>query len=50
VQFLGSRDGQGGQSSGNGFAATSDVPADTSDFDKPAEATVGAPTDDDIPF
>ena len=31
VQFLGSRDGGGGN--GNGFTATSDVPADTSDFE-----------------
>ena len=50
VQFLGSRDGQGAQGGGNGFSPTSDVPADTSDFEQPAEATVGAPADDDIPF
>ncbi len=45
VQFLGSRDGGGGN--GNGFAATSDVPADTSDFEG---ANVGGGGDDDIPF
>jgi single-strand DNA-binding protein len=49
VQFLGSRDGNGGGKSGNagnGFQAESDVPADTSDFD---ETGVGA-KQDDIPF
>ena len=45
VQFLGSRDGGGGN--GNGFTATSDVPADTSDFEG---AGVGGGSDDDIPF
>jgi single-strand DNA-binding protein len=45
VQFLGSRDGGGGN--GTGFAATSDVPADTSDFEG---AGVGGGSDDDIPF
>ena len=49
VQFLGSRDGAGEQSGGNRFNAQSDVPADTSDFDSPAPAAVGA-SDDDIPF
>jgi single-strand DNA-binding protein len=51
VQFLGSRDGggQGGQGGGNGFQPSSDVPADTSDFDQPAPATAGT-SDDDIPF
>jgi len=44
VQFLGSRDSGGG---GNGFQATSDVPADTSDFE---QAAVGGSSDDDIPF
>jgi single-strand DNA-binding protein len=44
VQFLGSRDGGGGN--GNGFTAQSDVPADTSDFE---EAGVGG-GGDDIPF
>jgi single-strand DNA-binding protein len=48
VQFLGSRDGGGG--GGNGFEAKSDVPADTSDFDKPEPAQVGSTSDDDIPF
>ena len=36
VQFLGSRDGSGGGGGGNGgggFTPTSDVPADTSDFE-----------------
>ena len=46
VKFLGSRDGGGG-GGGNGFEATSDVPADTSDFEK---AAVGESSDDDIPF
>jgi single-strand DNA-binding protein len=49
VQFLGSRDGAGEQGGGNRFNAQSDVPADTSDFDSPAPAAVGA-SDDDIPF
>jgi single-strand DNA-binding protein len=48
VQFLGSRDG-GGESGGSRFNAQSDVPADTSDFDSPEPAAVGA-SDDDIPF
>jgi single-strand DNA-binding protein len=48
VQFLGSRDGNGGNNGGNGFSPSSDVPADTSDY-------AGAPAgggggDDDIPF
>ena len=46
VQFLGSRDGGGG-GNGNGFQATSDVPADTSDFEQ-AKASGGS--DEDIPF
>ena len=51
VQFLGSRDGGGGQGGGeNAFSSPqSDVPADTSDFDNPQPAAVGA-ADDDIPF
>lgn len=49
VQFLGSRDGAGEQGGGSRFNAQSDVPADTSDFDSPAPAAVGA-SDDDIPF
>ncbi len=50
VQFLGSRDGGGsggGDGNGNGFTATSDVPADTSDFEG---AAAGGGNDDDIPF
>jgi single-strand DNA-binding protein len=64
VQFLGSREdnnaGGGGQAQaqgnqGNqGFAATSDVPADTSDFGDPVGAPAGGGNgggaDDDIPF
>jgi single-strand DNA-binding protein len=55
VQFLGSRgdNGSGGQSSDQGFATTSDVPADTRDFTDtdpvPAHAGGGG-GDDDIPF
>ena len=55
VQFLGSRDGSGG-GNGNGggdssFAGDSGLPADTSDFDSPAPASVGSSaSDDDIPF
>jgi single-strand DNA-binding protein len=48
VQFLGSRDG-GGESNGSRFESQSDVPADTSDFENPEPAAVGA-SDDDIPF
>ena len=51
VQFLGGRDE--GASSGGGFAARSDIPADTSDFSAPAPAPGGggaATGDDDIPF
>jgi single-strand DNA-binding protein len=52
VQFLGSRDDNGG--GGNGFTPRSDVPADTSDF-APAGAPAGggggsSAGDDDIPF
>jgi single-strand DNA-binding protein len=46
VQFLGSRDEQGG---GNGTPIRSDVPADTSDFENAEPASVGS-GDDDIPF
>ncbi len=48
VQFLGSRDGSGsaGGESG-GFSPSSDVPADTSDFEG---AAVGGGGEDDIPF
>lgn len=55
VQFLGSRDDQGGggapQGGGDSFQGGSDVAVDTSDFRQPAAAPVGASTgDDDIPF
>jgi single-strand DNA-binding protein len=52
VQFLGSRDGSGGGASGGnggGFTPTTDVPADTSDFEGAAAASGGG-ADDDIPF
>ncbi len=50
VQFLGSRDGGGDQGESGRFQASkSDTPADTSDFDSPQPAAVGA-SDDDIPF
>jgi single-strand DNA-binding protein len=51
VQFLGSRDGggQGGNGNGGGFSPSSDVPADTSDFEG-AAAPSGGGGDDDIPF
>ena len=49
VQFLGSRDGSGGNGGGNGFTPQSDVPADTSDF-QGEPAAVGSSSDDDIPF
>ncbi|HYP55631.1 MAG TPA: single-stranded DNA-binding protein [Solirubrobacterales bacterium] len=44
VQFLGSRDGSGGN--GNGFTPSSDVPADTSDY----AGTPAGGGEDDIPF
>jgi single-strand DNA-binding protein len=48
VQFLGSRDGSGGNGNGGGgFTPSSDVPADSSDF---AGAAAGGGGDDDIPF
>ena len=55
VQFLGSRDGsgggQGGGNGGGGFTPTSDVPADTSDFEgATAGAGGGGSSEDDIPF
>jgi len=52
VQFLGSRDGSGGEGSSNGgFSPRSDVPADTSDFaGAPAGGGSGGGADDDIPF
>ncbi len=46
VQFLGSRDGNSGEGS-NGFKASSDVPADTADFE---QAPAGGGSDEDIPF
>jgi len=49
VQFLGSRDGGGG-GNGNGFSPSSDVPADTSDFEGAGVGTSGGSSDDDIPF
>jgi single-strand DNA-binding protein len=50
VQFLGSREGGGGENGGR-FTPQSDVPADTGDF-APAPATAGpsGAADDDIPF
>jgi len=51
VQFLGSRDGSGGgNGNGNGFSPSSDVPADTSDFEGAATPSGGGGADDDIPF
>lgn len=55
VQFLGSRDGSGsgpGPGNGNdGFSPSSDIPADTSDFEGAAAgAGGGGAGDDDIPF
>lgn len=47
VQFLGSRDGSGGGNDNGGFTPSSDVPADTSDFQG---AAAGGGGDDDIPF
>jgi single-strand DNA-binding protein len=49
VQFLGSRDGGGGNGAGSSFTPTSDVPADTSDFEG-AGVGGGGDRDDDIPF
>jgi single-strand DNA-binding protein len=51
VQFLGSRDGSGGQNGGgggDGFSPSSDVPTDTSDFE--GAAAGGGGGEDDIPF
>jgi single-strand DNA-binding protein len=54
VQFLGSRDGSGGGGGGNGngggFTPSSDVPADTSDFEGAAAGAGGGGGEDDIPF
>jgi single-strand DNA-binding protein len=50
VQFLGSRSDNAGGGGGNGtFKPSSDVPADTSDFEG-ATVSSGGGTDDDIPF
>ena len=48
VQFLGSRSDNPGN--GNGFQGTSDVPADTSDFQEAGVGAEGGSGDDDIPF
>jgi single-strand DNA-binding protein len=55
VQFLGSRDGSGGggggggnANGGGGFTPSSDVPADTSDFE--GSPAGGGGSEDDIPF
>jgi single-strand DNA-binding protein len=53
VQFLGSRDGSGGNGNASAAAPQSDIPADTSDFESSETAGVGASdggSDDDIPF
>jgi single-strand DNA-binding protein len=58
VQFLGSRDGSGGNNNGNdgggggtgGFTPTSDVPADTSDFEGAPAGSASGGAEDDIPF
>jgi single-strand DNA-binding protein len=54
VQFLGSRDGSGGgqngSAGGGGFSPSSDVPADTSDFEGTAAPAGDGGGDDDIPF
>jgi len=52
VQFLGSRDGSGGNGNGgNGFTPSSDVPADASDYaGTPAGGGGAGGGDDDIPF
>jgi single-strand DNA-binding protein len=53
VQFLGSRDGSGGDGGnggGNGFTPKSDVPADTSDFQNEPASVGSSSSDDDIPF
>jgi single-strand DNA-binding protein len=48
VQFLGSRSDNAGGGGGNGFQPSSDVPADTSDFE--GEKVGAGKSDDDIPF
>ena len=49
VQFLGSRSDNASGGGGNGFQGSSDVPADTSDFEG-AGVSGGGDKDDDIPF
>lgn len=51
VQFLGSRDGSGGENGNSGFSPSSDVDADTSDFEGAAAGGGGSEGgSDDIPF
>jgi len=50
VQFLGSRDGGGESSGGNGFTAQTDVPTDSTDFEQPEKVAATSGGDDDIPF
>jgi single-strand DNA-binding protein len=53
VQFLGSRDGSGGQPGGNGGGFSppaSDVPADNTDFEPAPAGGGGGGAEDDIPF
>ena len=50
VQFLGSRDGGNAGGNGGGFSPSSDVPADTSDFEGAAAGSGGGGSEDDIPF
>jgi len=47
VQFLGSREGGGGEGNGSRFTPQSDVPADQADFQR---APAGGGGEDDIPF
>ena len=54
VQFLGSRDGSGGGGGGGGnkesFTPSSDVPADTSDYESAPSGGGGGGGEEDIPF
>jgi single-strand DNA-binding protein len=51
VQFLGSRDGSsGGGGNKNGFTPSSDVPADTSDYESAPAGGGGGKDEEDIPF
>ena len=55
VQFLGSRDGSGGQPPANGGGGgfnspSSDVPVDNSDFESAGASGGGGGSEDDIPF